>query len=146
MKKVFLAVVVMLGMISLNAYSVLGYETDGISIEQGKTNGLSYITGGVGLEERAAMDRMVNHYNVRLIFATHSGAYLANVKVLVQNSNNRTLVDKKSNGPWFFVNLPKGQYKITAIHAGKKETREAALRKPYDVDVFHWRINIAKSK
>jgi hypothetical protein len=92
------------------------------------------------------MKGMADHYNVRLVFATLSGAYLANVEVLVQDGNGRRLLERASNGPWFFVALPKGQYKITAIHAGKKETREVALVKPFDTVVFNWKISRSQSK
>lgn len=146
MKKAFLAMVIMLGLIFLNAQSILAYQADGISIEQGKSNGVPFMTGGVGLNERAVMKNMAGHYNVRLVFATISGAYLTDVKVVIHDGNNRTLIDKESNGPWFFVDLPKGRYSVTAIHSGTKETREAALEKTWDTVVFNWKINASKSK
>ena len=134
--------VILLTLMFLNLNSVPGYAEYGISIDQGKSNGVPYMTGGVGLNERAVMRGMADHYNVRLVFATLSGAYLANVEVLVQDGNGqKRLLQKESNGPWFFVDLPKGQYKITAIHAGKKETRGVALVKPFDTVVFNWKIN-----
>lgn len=146
MKRVFLTMVMVLTLISLNPNLVLGYAADGISIDQGKSNAVPYATGGVGLEERAVMKGMADHYNLRLVFATLSGAYFTNVEVLIQDGNNRTLVDRKSNGPWFFVELPKGQYKITAIHADQKETRKVALEKAFDTVVFNWKINVSQSK
>ena len=140
MKKIFLAMVMVLAPIFLNLHSVPGYAAYGISIDQGKFNAVPYITGGVGLNERAVMRGMANHYNVRLVFATLSGAYLANVEVLIQDGNGRRLFQGNSNGPWFFFDLPKGQYKITATHAGKKETRGVALEKAFDTVVFNWKI------
>jgi hypothetical protein len=137
MKRIFLTmdmVVIVLALISLTPNLVLGYA-DGISISQGKSNGVPYVTGGVGLDERGVMKGMADHYNVRLVFAT-----------LIQDGNNRMFLDGKSNGPWFFVHLPKGQYKVTAIHAGKKETREVGLEKAYDTVVFNWKMNVSQSK
>jgi hypothetical protein len=148
MKRIFLTmdmVVIVLALISLTPNLVLGYA-DGISIHQGESNGVPYVTGGVGLDERGVMKGMADHYNVRLVFATLSGEYLADVEVLVQDGNNRMFLDGKSNGPWFFVHLPKGHYKVTAIHAGKKETREVALEKAYDTVVFNWKMNVSQSR
>ena len=138
--------VIILGLIALSSQSILAYQADGISIEQGKSSGVPYMTGGVGLDERAVMKGMAGHYNVRLVFATLSGAYLADVKVVIQDGNNRTLIDKESNGPWFFADLPKGRYTITAIHAGNKETREASLVKAWDTVMFNWKINVSHAK
>jgi hypothetical protein len=146
MKSLFLTMVAVLCLISLNPHPVLGYTAEGISINQGRSNGMPYVTGGVGLEERAVMKGMANHYNLRLVFATLSGAYLTNVEVLIQDGNNRPLFDKKSNGPWFFFALPKGQYKVTAIHAGKKETREESLEKAFETVVFNWKIKSSQSR
>ena len=76
--------------------------------------GIRYVSGGVGVEEREALRAMDQDFNVQLIFATPRGDYLANVGVVMQDSTGFTVLDTVSQGPWFFAQLPAGTYTVTA--------------------------------
>jgi hypothetical protein len=56
-------------------------EFAGISTEKGNVNGVTYESGGVGIEERAAMDRSMHAYDLRLVFANTKGWDLAYIPV-----------------------------------------------------------------
>ncbi len=92
-------------------------------IREGTSHGVKYMTGGVGINERSAMDRMAKGYDLKLVFAEPSRPYLASVKVEIQDNRGEKLIETNSGGPWFFAKLPDGQYTVTATHAGKKEVR-----------------------
>ena len=144
-KKYFLAAVAVAFMgfiVSFNAYDA---HAAAFSIEQGTENNIKYISGGIGTDERTAMKGMSDHYNLKLVFASNEGAFLSNVKVIIQDANNRMIIDKESNGPWFFVDLPKGQYQVTASHDGKKETQKLAVEKASYTVIFNWKINDSRS-
>lgn len=100
------------------------------SFKEGTSHGIAYMTGGVGVDERADMARMAKDFNLKLVFAEPSRPYIADVRVEIKDKSGTKLVDTSSDGPWFFARLPEGQYRVTVNHAGKKEekTVDAGLR------------------
>jgi len=75
---------------------------------------VAYVSGGIGLDEREALESMSQDYNLKLTFALPSGHYLSNVKVRITDHNGRTVLETTSDGPWFFVKLPAGTYHVSA--------------------------------
>ena len=98
-----------------------------ISFERGTAHGIKYMAGGVGIDQRAAMDRMDKIYNLKLVFAEPSGPYLASVKVAIENASGEKLIQTTDNGPWFFAKLPDGKYRIVATFRGEKQVREVEI-------------------
>jgi hypothetical protein len=111
----------------------------GISIEKGNVNNVKYETGGVGLEERAAMQKSMKGYNLRLTFATMKGLYLASVPVQIKGADGKVLLSKESNGPWFWVNLPAGQYEVVASYDKKQEVHKVDVGKAPQSVEFTWK-------
>ena len=105
----------------------------------GSMNGVKYLTGGVGLSERTQMQEMAKNYNVELIFAGPGKGYLANVQVDIKDSNGINLIQIGSNGPWFFAELPAGQYSITVTHNGQTKTRKLVVGKGSQEEMFHFK-------
>ena len=57
-------------------------------------NGITYINGGVGQEEQAAMQALRADYNLQLTFATkQSGAYRSDVQLDIMISNRPSIAD-----------------------------------------------------
>ena len=128
MRKLFFALLVMFVVVFLTPLIPVAYSDSSVyypDFEQGTTgNNLPYMTGGVGLDERAAMTKMAWKYNLKLEFARPSGAYLAKINVRIQNSKGSRVVDMESDGPWFFAQLPPGDYEVTVSHLDKKEAQK----------------------
>ena len=76
-------------------------------------NGITYVTGGIGDPEAAAMKAAAKNYNLMLTFAERRGDYLADVKVDIKDVKGNTILDIVS-GPILLVNLPSGRYTIQA--------------------------------
>jgi uncharacterized protein (DUF2141 family) len=113
-------------------------EFAGISIEKGNVNGASYESGGVGIEERAAMDHSIHAYDLRLVFANTKGWDLGHVAVLIKASDGTVLLSKESNGPWFWVNLKPGTYEVMVSHNGDREVHKVVVgKRPQSVE-FTW--------
>ena len=80
-----------------------------ILITEGKTaQGFPYISGGVSTDERERMETEGKSYNVKLAFAERRGAYLSDVKVVIEGAKGAEIVSVTTNGPWFFIQLPPG--------------------------------------
>ena len=140
MKKTLLIILAGAFVVSLCSGYALAYTGPTFYKEGSTIHGLKYMTGGVGLDERAAMEKAAKgNYNLQLVFDETTGPYLANIMVDIQGKDGKHLVDTSTNGPWFFVELPNGQYKITVIHAGKPEVRHLVVGKNFQRVIFDWK-------
>jgi hypothetical protein len=82
--------------------------------------GIRYLSGGVGDDERAELDALSNQYNLRLLFAKQgSGEYLSAVRVNILDAHGGTVLSAESRGPLFFTQLPSGDYIVDVSTPGQ---------------------------
>ncbi len=109
--------------ITLVTDSVAAEFPPAIKIIEGKTTqGFPYLMGGVGSDERDAMEEKSKAYNVRLAFAERRGPYLADVKLVIEDAKKAEIVSVATDGPWFFIQLPPGRYAVKATFKGRSKT------------------------
>ncbi|MGB9671402.1 MAG: hypothetical protein ACPLXR_09695 [Halothiobacillaceae bacterium] len=87
-------------------------EIDSILLVPTVTDGISYIGGGVGVAERAALEQWAKDYTLRIEMARKSGEYLGDMQVRVFNAKGETVLEAPSDGPLFYVQLPDGPYAV----------------------------------
>ncbi len=106
-------------------------------------NGVTYATGGIGLSERDAMEAAFQRrdFNLKLVFATSIGSYLANVPINVRDTRGNTVFETTSEGPWLYVKLPPGQYRVSATIADTTLTRDVSVGSGQTRQVvFQWHM------
>jgi hypothetical protein len=82
-------------------------------------HGVSYLCGGVGAEDAAAMKAKAAKHDLMVTFATTKGDYLGEAHVTIADGKGRKLLDATCNGPIMIADLPKsGQYRVHAEVAG----------------------------
>lgn len=91
------------------------------------TGGTSYVSGGVGTESIDRLNSLASNFNLKLVFALKAGNYVSGVKVTIADAAGKMLMDTMSEGPWFLIKLPAGNYQIVATFAGKAEKRTIAV-------------------
>lgn len=91
------------------------------------SGGVSYVSGGVGTDSTDRLSSLAKDFNLKLVFALKSGDYVNGVDVTIADAAGKTLVNTKSEGPWFLTRLPAGNFKIAATFAGKTENRTIAV-------------------
>lgn len=84
---------------------------------------MRYVSGGIGLESQAELTAMARDFNIKLVFALNSGAYLSDVQVVIVDAKGKTVVDARSDGPWFMVRLPTGNYRLMTTYADQTQKR-----------------------
>ena len=94
-----------------------------IVITEGNTaQGFPYLYGGVGSDEREMVEEKGKAYNVKLSFAAKGGAFLSDVKLVIADKKSGEIVSLVTDGPLFFIQLPPGNYTVSATF--RNETKE----------------------
>ncbi|MGV3741088.1 MAG: hypothetical protein ACO1NO_02125 [Burkholderiaceae bacterium] len=92
-------------------------------------NGITYLCGGVGLDEADYMKREARNYDFMLTFAAQNGSYLANVNVDIADARGQSLLKATCDAPMMLVDMPQnGNYLIRAETAGQTASRTVQVR------------------
>lgn len=104
--------------------------------------GYPFMSGGVGTEERDQMIQDRNQYDLELAFAAYSGAYLSDVRVVVNDEHGNEIIDTTTVGPLFYAELPAGKYEVKAIFDNRtQESKNLQIDKSRRVSrLFHWNV------
>lgn len=90
-------------------------------------NGIRYVSGGIGEEEAAAMQKLAAHYSLRVMVAGKSGEYLSDVDVTVASAAGKSVFSARTDGPFLLVALPAGHYRVTAASGQATQTRAVVV-------------------
>lgn len=138
MRKTLLILLISFSLVALN----LGFSTaHGAAqfLKEGEMNGIRFVSGGVGLEERNLLEGMSKDYNLKVVFAMVSGNYLSDIRVVIKEPGGRMLLETVSNGPWLLADLLPGKYEIIASYKNEKKIRKVEVGKGLQTVMFHWR-------
>ena len=73
----------------------------------------------IGDEEREAIDRARNNYNIKLVLAEASGSYVSDVTLHITTVLGDPVISIPSAGPLVLLQLPPGTYLINAAYEGR---------------------------
>ncbi len=104
-----LSAIALLNITPLNSSSALAQEPYKVEVQE--QTGISFVTGGVGKDEKTALEAVQNSYNLRLINADKVGHYSGDVHLIISDMKQNILLDTTS-GPIFYANLPNGKYVV----------------------------------
>jgi hypothetical protein len=95
--------------------------SDARSSEIKSDGGIRYVSGGVGESERRELNALSREFNLHLMFATQgSGEYLSAVRVTILDAHKRPVLTAESKGPWFYAQLPPGNYSVEVTPTGQR--------------------------
>ncbi len=83
---------------------------------------ISYLSGGVGSDERHRLSAMTRDDNLRLSFALRDGHYLGGADVMIRNDKGKEILKAQADGPLLFTKLPSGNYVVEATSRGRTLT------------------------
>jgi hypothetical protein len=113
MKKLPLVLILSCTLFNLPAFA------DDSAIQPQSQGDVTFISGGVGIAEREALDATRANYNLSLLFSESNGDYLSDVQVRITDLSGNTLLETVANGPKLFAKLPSGRYIVTAETNGQ---------------------------
>ncbi|MDP1665903.1 MAG: carboxypeptidase regulatory-like domain-containing protein [Methylobacter sp.] len=133
MKRLYLALIFLC---ILSSFSVGAEEF----IIKPQTQGeVTFVTGGVGENERNAMQAMRAEYNLNLLFSVRdTGEYLSDVTVRITDSRGNTLMESVSDGPMLFAKLKPGRYIISADRGDGQVIHKKVMVKQRTALSFTW--------
>lgn len=102
--------------------------------------GIAFVSGGIGDEERGAINQLKGGYNLHLTFAAQgSGQFLADVKVKLLDEKGKTLLDAISDGPFFLARVSPGRYRVVAEAGGRSTEKTVEVPAKGAASLyFHW--------
>lgn len=92
-----------------------------------QVDGLVYLSGGIGTDEAAAMRSAADRYSLRLTFSGRGGEYLADVESRIYRPDGKQIFAAISDGPFLFVRLPPGSYRVVATWEGTERTAQVTV-------------------
>lgn len=122
-------------------FAVTAFAAGQGGLPEAKTQGsITYVSGGIGSDEAAAMKQEQSRYPLSLIFSEGArGEYLAQIQVTIKSKDGKTLLQTVADGPIMLVRLPAGDYRIDAQAEGRTLEREAKVRATGDTQLaFNW--------
>jgi hypothetical protein len=125
-----------------------GTTTDNTSA--GNTNGggmpqiqqqgdVSYVSGGVGLDESKALEQAQGQWPLSLRFTGPSAEFVADVRVRVVDAHNGEVLNTTSRGPYMLVRVHPGQYTVHARYKDDEQTKTVTVpAKGTAKSAFYW--------
>jgi hypothetical protein len=112
-------------------------------------NGVRYVQGGVGEEEREAISALRKDFNLELVFAAKGGGnYLADVDVTIRDAKGAEVLRARADAPIMLVQLPAGRYSLEAVYDGKTQKRALSVpaRGRQQAGVYFEDISVQEAK
>lgn len=98
-------------------------------------------SGGIGDEERAAIESQAGRYSMRMIFSETNGQYVVADRVSLSKRGTEVLRVNDA-GPLLYAQVPPGQYALTVSYKGLTQTRNVNVgSKPSDVHLT-WPVEL----
>jgi hypothetical protein len=101
---------------------------------------VTWVSGGLGRTESAAMTAEAKDYPLRLFFSIENTVeYLADVHVTIKDHTGTDVLSTTAEGPIMLVKLPPGEYTVVADAFGKdlRETVTVGAKGGEQLS-FHW--------
>ena len=95
------------------------------------SEGISYISGGVGQEESTAILAEAKHWPLMLELSqleNGRGVWIFGALIKVSNSNKKMVFQAQADGPYILINLSPGQYLIDATYGGITQMRAVMIK------------------
>jgi hypothetical protein len=102
---------------------------------------VSFVSGGVGVEDEQRIKEMRSQYPLELLFVTRGNPnqYLSDVKVQIMDRSGKSVLDTVASGPYLLAKVPPGRYTVMGDNQGsvKKQSVQVGGGKTQRV-MFVW--------
>ena len=95
------------------------------------SQGISYITGGVGEGETVAILAEAKQWPLLLEMSqieNGRGVWIFGANIKILNANKKAIFDAQAEGPYMLINLTPGDYGIEATYEGVMQKRALSIK------------------
>ncbi|QWD61202.1 carboxypeptidase-like regulatory domain-containing protein [Polynucleobacter sp. MWH-UH25E] len=95
------------------------------------SNGISYISGGVGEEETVAILAQAKQWPVLLELSqieNGRGVWIFGANIQITNTKKQVVFNVSADGPYMLINLEPGDYSIEASYQGVEQKRALSVK------------------
>lgn len=96
-------------------------------LETGHNRGITYVTGGVGEDEAAAIRAVASRYSMRARFITNAGEFTSDVSVRMFTPDGKLIFAAITDGPYLYAQIPPGRYRLSATLGGVERSQSIAI-------------------
>lgn len=103
--------------------------------------GVMYVSGGSTADSRARMQRMAGDYDLHITLASaRDDEDYGDARVMVGDATGAQLLNASAAGPMFFVQIPPGDYTVSADLNGRHLVKTARITPQQTTRLtFDWR-------
>ncbi len=92
------------------------------------TGEIPYMSAGVGEDSSSPTPQGPQAWTLKMVFAEKaSRSYVSDVEVLITDKDGKQVVEAFSDGPWFLVGLPNGEYELQATYNNQTEKQSVSI-------------------
>ncbi|CAE6749388.1 hypothetical protein R69927_02764 [Paraburkholderia domus] len=100
---------------------------------------VSFVSGGVGLDESTALQHAQSQWPLSLRFTGPGSDFLADVRVRIVDAHDGDVLTATSRGPYMLVNLRPGRYTVHAQYEDHDQSRSVTVpAKGTAKAAFYW--------
>jgi len=105
-----------------------------------QTGDITYVTGGIGDEERNALKAVRHDYNLHILSAAGaSGEYPGDTHICIFDNHNHKLLDTDAD-PFFYAKMPAGHYVVEESSGGQSKKQSIVMSAGTPVNItFRWK-------
>jgi hypothetical protein len=95
------------------------------------SDGIAYISGGVGLEESEAILAEAKQWSVLLELSQLEGGrgiWIFGAQIKIINTKQKVIFDAQAEGPYILINLEPGEYVLQAAYQGVEQKRVISVK------------------
>jgi predicted RNA-binding protein YlxR (DUF448 family) len=99
--------------------------------ETQRSEGIAYITGGVGEGESVAILAEAKQWPLFLELSqleNGRGVWIFGANIKISNASQKIIFDAQAEGPYMLVNLDAGDYVINASYQGVTQTKATSIK------------------
>ena len=88
---------------------------------------ISYVSGGVAVEGRDALDAIADQFNLKVVLAWDAGNYVSGVRIDIYDSQGNSVLNTETEGPWLFASLAPETYTVMATYEGAAQEQSVEV-------------------
>lgn len=115
------------------------------------SNGIQYITGGIGSDESEAIIVEAKHWPILFMFSIVEnggrGIWVSNIRVIVSDSKNIPILDITCDGPLMLLKLMPGSYSVAANFDGVIQKRQFDVKQDASQRIsIYWKSSLTREE